>query len=649
MGAGGNEAFINGLSGFYDIDHNLYAGVGHSDWHSVHITWNENKGVFKWKNAAGVTWTLTPMMGASGNWDMTKLAVGNDCPYRNDGHEFAMIEWGSLEGSDIVTTIWGPWHEPYLRNLQGEAFEFSADHDPMAALANKPEPACETKVRKIREQRDAELEDVRFDREEEMAQIRLERDREIANIANMENENLEATRTDFAEQLQVVLASQDQCIVEGDVYEETCVSDWNRQIDEMRAHYEEQKEMVREERDMEIENTRQNMDADLARITADMDAQYEAIMASREQQLERLRAEREEECAAAGFEELCTDRFDDQIEEERRRMEAELEHMRLERDNALLDIETRRTAETEMLEAERQGRLDALREEWKVSCTDQCTVCRETQEELLEAVHLEYEEKLDLARINYDEETIETEQMWKDTIDLYRIQMQAEIDRLYAERDATCPEEAASEEMTCRERYDAQLAEVRAQRDAELEGILAEKEIQKEASRIAHEDQIIVITENKAQRLRELDSEEAVQLGMLRDSRDTCAVDADNMEATCWEEHEIQLDEIRTRRDAALEAIRVQADADELAVRNAAKEELVIIQAQLEQQLKNIREVRYDEIEKVMRQCEGGAEEACPSYTLEDACGYCEAGEANDITTSTTPKPKSTTPMPEGR
>ena len=62
-----------------------------------------------------------------------------------------------------------------------------------------------------------------------MAQIRLERDREIANIANMENENLEATRTDFAEQLQVVLASQDQCIVEGDVYEETCVSDWNRQ------------------------------------------------------------------------------------------------------------------------------------------------------------------------------------------------------------------------------------------------------------------------------------------------------------------------------------------------------------------------------------------------------------------------------------
>ena len=40
------------------------------------------------------------------------------------------------------------------------------------------------------------------------------------------------------------------------------------------------------------------------------------------------------------------------------------------------------------------------------------------------------------------------------------------IDRLYAQRDATCPEEAANEEMTCRERYGRELEEVRAQRDA---------------------------------------------------------------------------------------------------------------------------------------------------------------------------------------
>ena len=41
------------------------------------------------------------------------------------------------------------------------------------------EPTCDTKVRKVRVQRDKELEDALFDGEEEMAQKRLERDKEI--------------------------------------------------------------------------------------------------------------------------------------------------------------------------------------------------------------------------------------------------------------------------------------------------------------------------------------------------------------------------------------------------------------------------------------------------------------------------------------
>ena len=87
------EAFVNGISGFYEMDHNLYANEHHNKWHSVQITWKQAKGAFKWQNRAGVTWTLTPLMGSLGGWDKTKLAVGNDCPYRNEGHEFAMIEW----------------------------------------------------------------------------------------------------------------------------------------------------------------------------------------------------------------------------------------------------------------------------------------------------------------------------------------------------------------------------------------------------------------------------------------------------------------------------------------------------------------------------------------------------------------------------
>ena len=91
------EAFINGISGFYQIDRNLHGDEQQNKWYTVKITWAEDKGAFKWQNRAGVTWTLTPQSGASGGWDETKLTVGNDCPYKNDGHEFAKIEWVSSE------------------------------------------------------------------------------------------------------------------------------------------------------------------------------------------------------------------------------------------------------------------------------------------------------------------------------------------------------------------------------------------------------------------------------------------------------------------------------------------------------------------------------------------------------------------------
>ena len=94
-GGMGNEEFQNGISGFYKIDHNVHSDGDQNDWYNVKITWNPAKGAFTWRNRAGVTWTLTPMMGPSDSWDRTKLAVGNDSPYKNDGHMFAKIEWVS--------------------------------------------------------------------------------------------------------------------------------------------------------------------------------------------------------------------------------------------------------------------------------------------------------------------------------------------------------------------------------------------------------------------------------------------------------------------------------------------------------------------------------------------------------------------------
>ena len=154
----------------------------------------------------------------------------------------------------------------------------------------------------------------------------------------------------------------------------------------------------------------------------------------------------------------------------------------------------------------------------------------------------------------------------------------------------------------------------------ELEGVLAEKEMRLEAVRIEHEDQIVVIKEQKAEKLRQIETEEAVQLEILRQSREECALEGDGREETCREEHDRILDDIRTERDAQLEAVRVQSGEAQLEAIAEAKEELVLTQAQLEQQLKNIREQRFDEIEKIMRKCEGGAEEACPVFD----CSMCE-------------------------
>ena len=78
---------------------------------------------------------------------------------------------------------------------------------------------------------------------------------------------------------------------------------------------------------------------------------------------------------------------------------------------------------------ERQERLDALRDEWRVSCSDKCTVCRETQEQLLEKVHLEYEEKITNARIHWDEQVRIAEKQLKDSMDLIRMPRLMNIDR----------------------------------------------------------------------------------------------------------------------------------------------------------------------------------------------------------------------------
>ena len=88
------EIIIQGIMGYYEIDRStcLWGQHNSDDWYFVEITWNVGSNTFTWQNKAGVSWTLTPI-GGSGGWDITKLALGNDNPYFNDGYTTAVLEW----------------------------------------------------------------------------------------------------------------------------------------------------------------------------------------------------------------------------------------------------------------------------------------------------------------------------------------------------------------------------------------------------------------------------------------------------------------------------------------------------------------------------------------------------------------------------
>ena len=99
-----DESLIAGVEGVYEISHDLYP-TGRNDWHHVEIIFDHDKGSFTWENLAGVRWTLSPIQGFGG-WDTSKLSVGSDNPYFNEGYTFASIEWVSSE-----------YHEPTVYEL----------------------------------------------------------------------------------------------------------------------------------------------------------------------------------------------------------------------------------------------------------------------------------------------------------------------------------------------------------------------------------------------------------------------------------------------------------------------------------------------------------------------------------------------------
>ena len=80
-------------------------------------------------------------------------------------------------------------------------------------------------------------------------------------------------------------------------------------------------------------------------------------------------------------------------------------------------------------------------------------------------------------------------------------------------------------------------------------------------------------------------------------SREGCDEEGDEHGETCREKHDKTLDKIRTERDKELDDVRKEAEEAQKQVEAKAKEELAINQAQIEQELKNIREQGGDSIE----------------------------------------------------
>ena len=106
------ERLGNSVEGCYGEKE--YIGTkNENEWHYVRITGDEDTEQFTWRNRAGKEWTLKPVWEEqSMEWSTTKLAVGEDCPYFEDGHHEAALEYKD----NTINIIRGPWDEPYTKD-----------------------------------------------------------------------------------------------------------------------------------------------------------------------------------------------------------------------------------------------------------------------------------------------------------------------------------------------------------------------------------------------------------------------------------------------------------------------------------------------------------------------------------------------------
>ena len=104
-------------------------------------------------------------------------------------------------------------------------------HPPLSA-----EPQCDDKLRKLREVRDAELDQARHIKEQELAQIRADRELQLREIRRTGTEAIDYIQTTRRQQITELTTKRQQCEMEDD--QETCRAGWDVKIEAKRVQNE---------------------------------------------------------------------------------------------------------------------------------------------------------------------------------------------------------------------------------------------------------------------------------------------------------------------------------------------------------------------------------------------------------------------------
>ena len=434
-------------------------------------------------------------------------------------------------------------------------------------------------MRKIRAQTTTELDRVTFAHEEQMEVIRIKREEELVKIRHQLNEETEIIQIQQKQKMDVFYSKMDQCDAENDA--DQCRHELDELIDVTRAHYEEQEEITREEHDVEKESVRRQMDVEVEKIRVDLVNEITQIERDTDAELQRLRVERDN-CKVDVL--SCTDIYDDKIEGVRIKLEEDIRQFRLESNRVMERVVIQRNRQLQIIEMARKQEINALRIEWKRTCTDKCTLCREEQNGLLEIVHAKREDQLNGIRVHWDDQIMKFKVNQKRALDLIIKQRRVEIEKIAAER-TKCPAIVANEAEICRQKVTVKMEHVHADEDAEIELTKEHHEQQRVKIVMEFEDKIDTLVADKRTQLHAIHVEREQVLKELSDKRHACEEEGEQKVENCHEEIEGQLIVIRNERDSLVDQQRETREADMDHIVSVYKQQLVSVEADLEGQL----------------------------------------------------------------